>query len=436
MPPGGPPDVAAPQIVSINPDSGAVGVKPKEVVFRFDEVVSERPPAATTLGDLFLISPRDGVPNASWHRDAIGVKPAHGWRANTPYTVIMMKGLADLRGNVRNTGATTFFSTGTTIPRTTIAGHVFDWVSGSPASGALIESFVPPDTVHPYVALADSNGAFVIEHVPPARYTVRAYVDRNRNLTVDPSEPWDSLSISLADSVRTDLVIFTHDTIAPRIRDVRAADSLTLQVSFDKPVDPAQTLTAANFAIIAPDSSPVPIVSAGPTPKDTAARVNPAAGIIPAGAANPPAGAKPPTGANPPAGANPSGRVNPPAGANPVTGVTPGAAPRPAGAAPRPAAAVPARGRAAPAGRPDTLLVPKPVMPRPVPISEATIKLQHPLTPKLAYHVRAIGIRGLLGRIGDSEHIYTQPAPAPPPKVAPAAKPTAVPPTTPPPVNK
>lgn len=393
MPPGGPPDVAAPQIVAINPDSGAVGVKPKEVLFRFDEVVSERPPAATTLGDLFLISPRDGVPDASWHRDAIGVKPAHGWRANTPYTVIMMKGLADLRGNVRNTGATTFFSTGTTIPRTTIAGHVFDWVSGSPANGALIESYVPPDTLHPYVALADSNGAFVIEHVPPARYTVRAYLDRNRNLTIDPSEPWDSLSISLADSVRTDLVIFTHDTVPPRIRDVRAVDSLTLQVSFDKPVDPAQKLTAANFAIIAPDSSPVPIVSAGPTPKDTVASVNPAAGI------------------------------------NPAAGVNPGAAPRPA-------AAVPARGRAPAAGRRDTSLVAKPVMPRPLPINDATIKLQHPLTPKLAYHVRAIGIRGLLGRTGTSERAYTPPAPAPPPKVVPGAKPAAVPPPTPPPVKK
>src|SRR6267142_2510132 len=149
MPPGGPPDAAAPQIVKIIPDSGAVGVKPKEVLFRFDEVVAERPPSVTTLADLFLISPRDGAPDASWHRDAIGVKPAHGWRANTAYTVIMMKGVADLRGNVRNTGASTFFSTGTVLPRTRLAGNVFDWVSGSPAAGALVESFVPADILHP-----------------------------------------------------------------------------------------------------------------------------------------------------------------------------------------------------------------------------------------------------------------------------------------------
>src|SRR6185436_20572340 len=151
MPPGGPPDVAAPVLLRIIPDSGAVGVRPKEVLFQFDEVVSERPPSVTTLGDLFLISPRNGAPDASWHRDAIGVKPAHGWRPNTAYTVIMQKGVSDIRGNVRNTGATTFFATGTFIPHTLLAGTVFDWVSGSPATGAIVEAYVPPDTLHPYM---------------------------------------------------------------------------------------------------------------------------------------------------------------------------------------------------------------------------------------------------------------------------------------------
>lgn len=376
IPPGGPIDVTPPQLVAIIPDSGSVGVKPKELIFRFDETVAERPPSVTTLSDLFLISPRDGVPEASWHRGSIGVRPTHGWRANTPYTVIMMGGLADLRGNIRKTGASTFFSTGTTIPRTRLAGNVFDWVSGTPAAGALIESFVPPDTLHPYVALADSNGAFVIEHVPPARYTVRGYVDRNKNLAIDPSEPWDSLSINLTDSARAVLVIFVHDTVAPRLREVRAVDSLTLQVSFDKPVDPSQTLNAANFAVIGPDSSRIPIVSAGPLPKDTTTK------------------------------------PNPPLPAPPV----------------RP----PARGRAPSPGLRDTTLVAKPVMPRPVPISDAVIKLQHPLTPKLVYHVRAVGIRGLLGRTGDSERTFSRPAPPP----VPLAKPAVTPPASPPPAKK
>jgi hypothetical protein len=382
MPPGGPPDVAAPQIVSIVPDSGTVGVKPKEVIFHFDEVVSEKPPSATTLADLFLISPRDGVPSVSWHRDAISVKPAHGWRNNTSYSVILLRGLADIRGNVRNTGATTFFSTGPTIPQTRISGQVFDWVAGTPAANALVESFVPPDSLHPFVALVDSSGAFTLNHLPPARYTVRAYVDRNKNLSIDPSEPWDSSTLNLTDSIQKEFLVFTHDTVPPRIRDIEVVDSLSLRVTFDKAIDPTQALSAANFSLTGPDSVRVPIASAGPAPKDTTLKVTP-------------------------------------------TEVRPSAGRQPAGRAPTRAAA-------------DTAAVVKRVMSRPSPISSVIIKLQHPLVPKTVYRVRAIGIRGLTGQTGDSERSYTSPA-APPP--VPAAKPIAAPtpaappPATPPPIQ-
>jgi len=364
MPPGGPLDVAAPQIVSITPDSGTLSVRPKDVIFRFDEVVSERPPSVTTLADLFLISPRNGAPDVSWHREAIGVRPGRGWRPNTPYTVIMLPGIADIRGNVRNTGATTFFSTGNTIPRTRLAGHVFDWVAATPAKGALVESFVWPDSLHPYSALVDSSGGFAIEHLPPARYTVRAYADVNKNFGLDPAEPWDSVSVNLADSATTILLIFAHDSVPPRIRDVSPMDSVTLRVSFDKPVDPSQTLTAANFAVIGPDSSRIPILSAGAPAKDT---------------------------------------LPPP---------------------PKPAVGPPQAVRPPAPARRDTVTVTKLVMPRPTPITEAVIKLQRPLAPKTAYRIRAIGIRGVLGHTGDSERGYTTPAPPPPP----APKPTVTPP--------
>jgi hypothetical protein len=397
MPPGGPPDVAAPELVSITPDSGTVGTRPKEVIFLFDEVVTERPPSVTNLADLFLISPRNGATSASWHREAVSVKPARGWQPNTAYTVIMQKGIADIRGNVRNTGATTFFSTGRAIPQTRIAGVAFDWASGSPAGGALVESFVPPDSVHAYIAVADSNGAFLMEHMPAARYVVRAYVDRNKNQGIDVSEQWDSTSVALGDSSRATLFLFVHDTLPPRIRDVRTSDSVTIHLTFDKPIDPAQTVSATNFAVIGPDSLPIPIISAGPPARDTA----PSAGA-PAGAAGAPVTVVP---------------VVPP-----VASATPAAAVPPAAQLP-----VAARGNIRP-GVPtrDTTVVAKPVMPRPVPPTEIIIKLQRPLAPKVAYRIRAIGIRNLLGRTGDSERVYTMPAPTP---IAPK-------PATPPPVKQ
>jgi hypothetical protein len=232
----------------------------------------------------------------------------------------------------------------------------------------MVESFVKPDSLHPYVALVDSSGAFAIEHLPPGSYTVRAYLDRNRNLGIDPSEPWDSVAVNVTDSANATILMFVHDTVAPRIRDLLLLDSASLRVFFDKPVDPAQTLSAANFAVIGPDSAPVPILSVGAAPKDTAARP-----------------------------------VNPPI------------------AAPRPAAVRPAPTR-------DTTTAVKPVMPRPSPISEIVITLRRPLAPRTTYRVRAIGIRGLLGHTADSDRPITIPAPPPQPTVKPAVTPTPPPP--------
>src|SRR5438876_4327507 len=89
MPPGGPVDTTAPLVIGIVPDSGTINAKPGAVVFKFDETVAERPSGAATLADLFLISPRDGVPNVAWHRGTVDIKPSRGWKPNTPYTITM-----------------------------------------------------------------------------------------------------------------------------------------------------------------------------------------------------------------------------------------------------------------------------------------------------------------------------------------------------------
>ena len=75
-------------------------------------------------------------------------------------------------------------------------------------------------------------------------------------------------------------------------------------------------------------------------------------------------------------------------------------------------------------------------MPRPVPPTEVVIKLQRPLAQKVAYRVRAIGIRNLLGRAGDSERVYTMPAPPPVAPTPATPKPGTTKPVTPPPPAK
>jgi hypothetical protein len=290
----------------------------------------------------------------------------------------MLRGIADIRGNVRNEGAVTFFSTGTNIPATRIGGTVFDWIAGTPGAGALVEAFVLPDTINSYIAVTDSSGTFVLQRMPAGRYTLRAFIDRNRNQSLDPGEPWDSAGVTLTDTLNRELLVFVHDTAPPRIRDVSMTDSVTIAVTFDKPIDPGQTLGIANFRVVAPDSSAMTILKVGTPTRDTAARAAPR-----------------------------------------DTAARPQAIPNRA-----PAAASPGR----PLTRPDTAR--RPTMSRPIPQTAVNLTVQRPLTPRAVYRVRAVGIRGLLGVTGDSERSFT--VPAPPARPTPAAAPPASPASPPP----
>jgi len=272
MPPGGPPDVEAPQLVGIAPDSGRVNSSPRSVIFRFNEVVSESPPGATTLGNLFVISPQHGAPVVSWQRDEISVRPRRGWRPNTVYSVTMLPGVADLRGNVRREGAATLFSTGPAIPATAITGVLYNWAAGEPVAAGLVQAITADSTI--YLAFSDSAGAFTLPHLPPGAYEVKGVVDGNRNRSLDPREAWDTVAVALTDTARVALYAFVHDSVGPRIQGVSMVDSIRLRVTFDAPVDARVPLNSGWIAVLAADSVPLPLAGVAPpasAPSDTAA---------------------------------------------------------------------------------------------------------------------------------------------------------------------
>ncbi|MGI8509210.1 MAG: Ig-like domain-containing protein [Gemmatimonadaceae bacterium] len=262
-------------ITRIIPDTNAVNVRGRELVVHFDEVISERPAvAAPTLADLVLVSPRDGQPNVDWNRNAITIAPRRGWRANTAYTVTLLPGIADLRGNVRNTTTQVTFSTGPRIPATTVRGVVFDALTGVPIPNALIEARPVTDSTLVYIAAADSVGQFHMRGLQPMQYAVRAYSDQNRNRGLDPGEPVDSTRLNLADSLSLELLAFVHDTAGPKISAAVAEDSVTVRVTFTTPLDPRTPLDAAHYLVLRSDSTrlPVRIVTARP---DTASNAPP-----------------------------------------------------------------------------------------------------------------------------------------------------------------
>lgn len=274
MPPGGPVDTEAPQIVKIVPDSAKTGTTPKEVIFRFDEVVGERPTGATSLSGLFLISPRDGEPRVDWHREEISVRPRRGWRKNTAYTVTMLPGLTDLRGNARTTGAVTMFATGATLPASKISGVLFNWPEARTiARGGLVQAWPRGDTTLVYLTTTDSTGAYTLSTLPPGDYVVRGLSDDNNNRGLDRREAFDTVAITLRDTAKVDIYGFVHDSLGARLQSATLRDSVTVDLAFDNPLSISQPLTVQQIRVAGPDSVDLGVLSVTPPPQDTAAAV-------------------------------------------------------------------------------------------------------------------------------------------------------------------
>ena len=345
-PPGGPPDAAPPVLVGIVPDSGTVNVRPERVEFRFDEVVSERPSAAPSLEQMVLISPTDGLPRVDWRRRTIAVRPRGDWKANAVYTVTLLPGITDLRGNVMPTGASVIFSTGSTIPDTRIAGILYDWVGGAPSRGGAVEAIALPDSVV-YVTRTDTAGRFALAHLPPGSYTLRAWIDANNNRDLDPREAYDSAAVVLRDTASVTLLAFVHDTLPPRVNTVEVIDSVTLRVEMNQPLDPEQPLDTTRFRLTAPDSSVIALRAVFAANAWDRARSDSIA--------------RADTTRRAPA------RQTPPAARDSV------------------------------------------VLPRPVPVSRFIVVTATPLRPETSYRLIAVEARNLMGRAGTSARVFIVP---------------------------
>jgi len=399
-PPGGPEDREPPRIVRITPDSGSTGQRPRGVEFSFSETVSDRP-ARGDLNQYFLISPSDGDARVDWHRSRISVRPRRSFRANTAYTVTLLPGLADLRGNVMPGGAQTVFSTGSNFPNFSIVGRIFDWAAERPAASALIKAISRPDSVV-YLAAADSMGQFNVGPFGPGRYTLLGIIDRNNNRALDPGEAWDSASVLITVSrPLVELRAIPKDTIPPHITNVARDDSVTVRVEFDRPLDPEQPLTPALFRVQRPDSTDLPIARVAGARDTTTPPTTPAGG-----------------GGRDTSQRRDSAGVLRPAG--PPSAVP--LPPPPSAAPPRPAPQRPAVVNAPPTPKPS----------RPAPQTALVIKLAPPamLQPATTYRITAVNVRNLLGRAGTSARTLTVPRPRPP---APGDSARAVPPRRPPP---
>ena len=453
-PPGGPPDKLPPKLLEVVPESGQVKVLPRSAIFRFDEVVSERPAGATKLEDMFIVSPRARSMDVEWNREEVWIRPSNGWRKDLVYTITMLPGMSDLRGNVLKEGRTLVFATGATIYDTHLTGLLFDWVKGTPAPLTLVEAVDRRDTTIQYVGLSDSSGRFSIRHLPPATYLVRSSVASGSAIGAaqgpslrgfDRRRAWDSVAVVLSDSANVELLAFVHDTLGPRVGQLSVRDSLTLKLTLDQPVPARQRLGPENFVLLTRDSTPLGIeavygaeefaklekntadsvakvrtdsLAAQARADSLAARAK--ADSIARAAPKRPAAAdttKRPAGApaKPPAANAPP--VNAPVGVRQTTplNIPPAATPKPLGAPGTPVSAGELARPDAPRTRADSAadstkrVRPKPSQPSPV--TEFVIRLAVPLAPQSNYRLVLQDIRGMLGASRRSDRAFSTPKP-------------------------
>jgi len=396
-PPGGPPDVAPPKIVSIQPESGKVVPEFNgDVAIQFDETVEEQPSGGGRgsggggevggLAPQVLLSPVAGPVKVGWHRSRITVKPKEGWKRRV-YRVEVLPGFYDLRRNRFDSSATVLFSRGPAIGHARIGGIALKWVEQTILLRALIEAVPLPDTVG-YLTMADSGGQFNLENLQPGRYIVYATADANGDRRRSLREAYDSVAVTLDSSANVALYTFPHDTVPPRPRTATFVDSVTVRVEFSQPLEPTASFDTTNVRVLElPDSTRVAVAQILTQRQydslQTAARQK---ADSERAAANDSAGAARDT----------------------TRGAPPPPPPRPP--APRPGApAAPA----APALKVDTALVRQLLSRRPIPSDKIVLKLVNPMKPDTRYVVAVQGATNLIGRKGEGNVSFTVPKPTP-----------------------
>lgn len=390
-PPGGPPDFTPPRLVATFPES-VVALPDFDgwVEFEFDEVISEgsQPNFGFGSGDLeqlVLISPDTGVPRVRWQRERIAVRPRDGWRANAVYRIELAPGIRDLGQppNVRDSAAVVTFTTGAPIPERTLFGRAVDWLQRRFAPRALVEVALLPDSLV-YRTVADSSGRWRIGPLPEGEYLVRVVLDNNANRRRDPREGWDTVRVAAGRDSVGEVWAFLRDTLPPRIEQggVTRLDSFAIALNLSQPVDPSLRLGSDAVSVwLAPDSTPVPAISAMPAvahdsvyaPIDSARRAAARAAADTARAAPDTAAARPP----------------------------PAAARRPG------------------AGRPgaDTTRREEPTEPRPRLGTRLVIRVAAILEPGNRYIFEVRGVRAMSGSVADTLRGQLE-IPAPPPRPA------------------
>ena len=242
-PPGGPEDRRPPVVIRTEPDTFATVEDFRGPVrFHFDERISER--VDGSMDDIVVISPVTGEVRVSQSRRSLTVELEGGFQPGLVYRITLLPAVRDLFNNQLRDPFELVFSTGGEFAPSVIAGLVWDRITGEGVEPAEVRAIADDSTMH--VAMTDTGGVYAFRYLPPGRYRVTAFQDRNRDGIIDPGETQGTRGALLnnpTDSMLALLIpVLAQDTTPARITGTELLDSVTVLVEFDDYLDPAVAL--------------------------------------------------------------------------------------------------------------------------------------------------------------------------------------------------
>jgi hypothetical protein len=232
--------------------------------FEFDERISERV-SGGTLDDAVVISPRSGGLRVRHGRRSLVIEVDGGFEPNRVYRVTLQPVIRDLFNNQMRDQFEFVFSTGPTPVPTTIAGIVWDRLTGRGAADYEVRAVGTEGDSSVHVAMTDTGGVFGLRYVPTPiqvdgrsafRFRLTAFEDRNRDGVVDLMEVQGARRglVNEADTFFANIAVLQPDTTPAQITSVTALDSVTALIEFDDYLDPDFPISGVIVTVLDEDS--------------------------------------------------------------------------------------------------------------------------------------------------------------------------------------
>lgn len=162
-------------------------------------------------------------------------------KKDTNYYVTLSTRIKDTRGNPLVSNRTLIYASGK-FQDSRLAGTI-EYENGADAGQPIQMNLFSADSLF-ILSHPATGGAYAIDGLNTADYTLRAYLDKNRNGKYDHTqEPWFEKSVQVRQVTNLDINLAYADTTMPVIRSVRAVSNRELQVTLSEPSTSFKSIT-------------------------------------------------------------------------------------------------------------------------------------------------------------------------------------------------